>query len=78
MNLSLVCVVGGVVTTTSSGGGHSNPATPSSAHVGYQGSRRSAHRGRGTYRGRGSHLQPLWRAPTIQYLQFGTAAHDID
>ena len=73
LTCNLLCIVGGVGGTSNSDGAvHSNPGTAPLPHVGYQGSRRTAHRGRGTYRGRGSHLRPpVWNAPTFQYLQFG-------
>ena len=69
---------GGGGTSSSSGAAPSdNPPITTSAHVGYQGSRRTAHRGRGTYRGRGSGRMPpgVWSGPTLQYLHFGTTLH---
>jgi len=60
------------------GDGRNNVATVSPAHVSYQGSRRSANRGHGTFRGRGGRLQHVWSAPpTFQYLQFGNSVRDI-
>ena len=65
-------IVGGGGTTSIIGAEQSNPAATSSAHIGYQGSRRSAHRGRGTFRGRGGRLPPVWSGPTFPVLHFGT------
>jgi len=73
----VLCIVGGGGTTSNAVAGQSNPAAAAatSAHVGYQGSRRSAHRGRGAFRGRGGRIQSVWGGPTLQYLHFGTAFH---
>jgi len=60
------------ISSSTSTGRTTSTATVSPAHVGYQGSRRSANRGHATYRGRGSRFPAVWSTPTFQYLQFGT------
>jgi len=66
---------GSGASTSGTAGGRSNTTSSSvsPAHVSYQGSRRSANRGHGTYRGRGgsSRFPTVWGAPTIQYVQLG-------